>query len=138
MIRNNILSIQLHAILGVIGFGLFLLDMQGMKFFTLIIMLVAYILSGKFFIKPQQSNIKNILSVSSVSLILLLIAGFCSLISLEPTKYTEWAFYVFSNAPMTPIFLKLHSDRVFLILAYILSFIPSLGFWIGLCLKIRN
>lgn len=138
MIRNNLLSILIHAILGIIGFELVLLNMQGTAVLTLVVMFAAYVFAGKFFMKHQQNNIRNILSVSSVSVVLLIIAGWCSLVSLEPTQYTVWAFYVAANSPLAPIFLQLHSDRIFLLSAYALSFVPSLGFWMGLCLKNRK
>ena len=139
MVRNNLLSIFFHIILGVAGYNLLFLTLQGIQVFIVAaILLLLYFIGGYFLMTPQQNNKKNLVSVSLVSLILIGTAIICSLISIKPTQSIEWIIYAFANAPMISLLFQDQSDQLFLVYAYAFSCVPSLALWMGLNLKRKN
>lgn len=139
MVRNNLLSIFFHIILGVAGYTVLFLNLQGIQLFIVAsIILLLYLIGRYFLMTPQQNIKKNLISVSFVSLILIVTAIICSLISIKPTQSIVWAIYAFANSPMIALLFQAQSDQLFLVYAYVFSCVPSLALWIGLNIKSRS
>jgi hypothetical protein len=146
MIPNTIKAFLFHVILCIVGYAFLLVtDTQFLQqthrtllvVIDVIMFLVIcslYVLMARKSMQPKGTFFKNLISVSAVSIVLLLLAIGCTIISTHPTKEVAWAMYLFPNFSFGFILMG-QDDRLFLLLAYLFAFFPSLLMALGISMN---